>query len=483
MQHTLILPSGREISSGSSGPAICSLKLTRQVNPENYLTPGGVAAARLEAELFDSEGLTIAAGDTVTVAGIGAFTLEQPVRRGNRLQLTGYDCLLKLDRDLTAWLEGLEAWPYRLGDFAAMVCQACGLTLEEGAIPNGDYEIPPFRGVNITGRQLMKWVAEAACRFLRATGENTVALGWYENSDIAIGPTGENFYYQGSLSVEDTVAPPDCVILRRTEADLGVASGDGENPLYITGNYLLTEADAAVAANILSQLQIPYTPGSFETPVPVSPGQILTIGGKTTLAMAVEKAGPRYQVRCFSAPAAESRVKSQYQALAGRTMELTLGLEGVQAQVSQVAATAESAASLSLTAEALESRVSAAEEQNQQLVEAATVLTQRSDALELSVLRNTAALDGKAQGSDLQEMAVHFRFGAEGLTICDSATGMGIGVSQEQVAFTGGADPTTVITPNAMATTNLAVNNRLTLGAFALLPRTNGNLSLRCIGN
>jgi len=77
---------------------------------------------------------------------------------------------------------------------------------------------------------------------------------------------------------------------------------------------------------------------------------------------------------------------------------------------------------------------------------------------------------------------VHFRFGAEGLTISDTATGMGLAVSQSQVAFTGGADPTTVITPNAMVTTNLSVDNRLTLGTFTLLPRTNGNLSLRYIG-
>ena len=150
--------------------------------------------------------------------------------------------------------------------------------------------------------------------------------------------------------------------------------------------------------------------------------------------------------------------------------------------LSQVRATAETAAQLSLTVDALESRVSASESSDQQQTQWATSLTQRADSLELSVLRNTAALTGKAEASQVQEMAVHFRFGAEGLTISDTATGMGLAVSQSQVAFTGGADPTTVITPNAMVTTNLSVDNRLTLGTFTLLPRTNGNLSLRYIG-
>jgi len=482
MKHTLILPDGRSISSGTSGPAICSVKLTEQVNPEEYLTPGGVGASRLEIALFDPEGLPFSAGDRVTLQGVGVFTLEEPARRGKHLTLTGYDCLKALDADLTPWLEGLEGWPYRLKDFAAMVCHACGITLEDREIPNGDYEIAPFRGVNITGRQLMKWAAEAAGRFLRATGEASAALCWYEDRGTAIEKTGNCFYYQGSLTLGQPRRAPDCLVLRRTESDIGIASGEGENPLYITGNYLLTEADQAVAAAILAQLQLPYTPCSFETPVAVAPGEMLQIAGHATLAMAVEKTGSRYRVRCFDAPAAESRVKSRYQALAGRTMELTLGLEGIQAQVSQVRATAETAAQLSLTVDALESRVSASESSDQQQTQWATSLTQRADSLELSVLRNTAALTGKAEASQVQEMAVHFRFGAEGLTISDTATGMGLAVSQSQVAFTGGADPTTVITPNAMVTTNLSVDNRLTLGTFTLLPRTNGNLSLRYIG-
>ena len=59
---------------------------------------------------------------------------------------------------------------------------------------------------------------------------------------------------------------------------------------------------------------------------------------------------------------------------------------------------------------------------------------------------------------------------------------MGIGVSEKRVIFTGGNDPTTVITPNAMETTNLTVGVRLDLGCFSWIPRTNKNLSLRWTG-
>lgn len=484
MKHTLILPDGSVISSGAQGTAIRGIRVERGVNPDAWLSPGGVTAARLEMELFDPEGIALAAGDTVTVEAVGAFTLDAPQRRGKILTLTGCDCLGKLDKDLTAWLAGLDGWPYTLQSFASMVCTACGLTLEEGDIPNGGYLVQPFRGSAVTGRQLMKWAAEAACRFLIATGERTVAFRWYRDSGIALEKSGERFYYQGSLTQEEALPAPDAVVLRRSESDLGVASGEGENPLYITGNYLLTDADETVAAAILAQLSgLSYTPLTVETPVALNPGDIFTVGGKKALAMAVDTAGHRRKVTSVGAPTAESRVRSQYQALAGRTLELELSLDGVSAELSQVRGTAENAAALSLDVEALEARVTRAEEQGSDLVSQSAVLTQRADSLELTVLESRAALDAKADAETVTEIAEHFRFDEEGLTISNSATGMGIGVSEERVVFTGGSDPTTEILPSAMRTTNLRVGSRLDIGNFALLPRTNGNLSLRYVGN
>ena len=95
----------------------------------------------------------------------------------------------------------------------------------------------------------------------------------------------------------------------------------------------------------------------------------------------------------------------------------------------------------------------------------------------MTQLRLTA--DGKADKEQVEELTEHFRFGSDGLTISNSVTGMGIGISEQQVAFHGGDSPTTVITPNAMQTTNLHIDTRLDIGGFSLLPRSNHNLSLR----
>lgn len=97
----------------------------------------------------------------------------------------------------------------------------------------------------------------------------------------------------------------------------------------------------------------------------------------------------------------------------------------------------------------------------------------------LSLLADSLQLEVQDLQADITK---HFRFGADGLTISNSATGMGIGISEQRVIFTGGQDPTTVITPNAMETTNLTVGIRLDLGSFSWIPRTNNNLSLRWMG-
>ena len=479
MQHTLILPTGARISSGSPGPAIRRVRIWRSANGEAYLAPGAVTAARLEMELFAPEPLALTPGDKLEIPGEGIFYLDEAKAAGKILTLTARDCLGKLDKDLTDWLAALETWPATLGEFAPMICVACGLTLETGDFPNSGLPLQPFRGSGITGRQLMKWIAQAACRFAVATGENTLAFRWYEDSGIALSPTGENFWF--SRTREAPVSAPDAVTVRRTDADLGATAGEGENPLYITGNYLI---DGAAAPAILAQLAgLSYTPMTLETLTPIPLGAVFTAGGEKMLAMNLEKTGGRYRISAVAAPPAESRLQSQYQALSGRTMELTLDLEGLSAKLSRVEGLAENAAAVSLDVEALQSRLEAAETQGDTLLSQSTQLTQRADALELQVTEQAAALDTKAEQEALTAVTEHFRFDADGLTISNSATGMGIGVSQERIVFTGGENPTTVILPNALQTTNLQVGSRLDIGNFALIPRTNGNLSLRYVGN
>lgn len=158
----------------------------------------------------------------------------------------------------------------------------------------------------------------------------------------------------------------------------------------------------------------------------------------------------------------------------GQMTEIRSDLEGVTLRVSSTE---------NVTAEQLTITQQMQEElQGKATVQQLTEVQTAADGLKVTVSEVQTILDEKADRTEVEEITEVFIFGDDGLTISNSATGMGIGISEKQVQFTGGESPTTVITPNEMETTNLQIGERLDLGDFSFLPRTNGNLSFRYTG-
>lgn len=319
LKTIIVLPDGREISSGTDAvEAVQSLTFTEIVNDSQELSLGSACSNMVEITLITPGGnLPISAGDELVVYKedetgtrykLGLFITEKPTRpSANTTRITAFDRVSRLDRDLTLWLAGLTGWPYRLVDFAQMVCSACNLRLANQTLPNGGYLIQPFSADGITGRKLMQWVGQIAGRFCRATPEGEIEFAWYEPvAGYDIGKTGsktdcitdisyendnlsvtsdeitvtdgtENvtlegrilsvtddgagtvcitiantmqtlFYYRNGLRFEDyRVKPIEKVQLRQNEEDVGTVYPDRAeacNTYTITGNCLLTAAAA-----------------------------------------------------------------------------------------------------------------------------------------------------------------------------------------------------------------------------------------------
>ena len=251
-----MLPDGTEISSGAGTVnAIKSTTITECVNSGQELTLGSCCCNMVEAKLIAPEGeLIIEAGTEISVYkiddlnqrhAIGIFITEKPTRSSaHTLSVTAYDRVSLLDKDLTTWLAGLTEWPYSLYGFAQMVCQACGLTLKNTELPNGSYQIQPFSGEGITGRQLMQWVGEAAGRFCRATADGEIEFAWYTPiSRLRIGPSEQRIvedldvtYSDGNISITLEEAE-----ITETEDGISIvsefieASDDGNGNLTLTG--------------------------------------------------------------------------------------------------------------------------------------------------------------------------------------------------------------------------------------------------------
>lgn len=315
LKTILILPDGREVSSGSL-PAVRSFSLSQQVNEGVDLCPGAACAGVVEIELLcpgelpgltDGEVTIYRQDDSGNRHKVGLFTPEKPTRpTANTLRFTAYDRMTRLDRELGEWLEGLTGWPYSLYDLAAMVCQTCGLPLKNTEIPMGELTVEKFSPGTVTGRQLIRWIAQLLGRFCRITPEGELEFAWFTpREDASIGPsplsgqeigvdweagalklTGQTlgasaaggdlllnspqvrasregeqlllaftayhvryFYFQNTLSAADEpITPVEQVHLRQTPTDVGTVYPDGstgENICCLTGNPLLGGLSAA----------------------------------------------------------------------------------------------------------------------------------------------------------------------------------------------------------------------------------------------
>ena len=285
----ITLPDGAELSSGAgSVNAIQSSEIIECVNSGEELTIGSTCCNSIEAKIFAPNGeFTIETGTEIKVekedesgnrTEVGIFILEKPTRiSANTLKIVGYDRVSKLDKDLTEWLAGLTGWPYTLQTFAGMVCNACGVPYTDDIGINLDYKIEKFTRQNVTGRQLMKWLAEIACSYCCADPKGIICFSWYTPAEAKITPTGDSYYFQNGLTYEDyTVAPVEAVQIRLADSENGALwpmLGDGINSYIITGNPILTrnldqEILQPVLGNILARLtEATYTPCKVSVPV------------------------------------------------------------------------------------------------------------------------------------------------------------------------------------------------------------------------
>lgn len=331
-KNILVLDDGTEISAGKVGHnAIRALTCTETVSSTTDLCPGAACASKLEITIWVEPGgdLVITSGTRLvhyreeasgTRTRCGTYWAVKPTRQTrNTYKIYAYDAVSRLDGIQSTWLRSIQGqFPMTLWAFAQLVARRCGVEIANDTLPrNGDYQVQAFYADDLTGRQLMSWVAQASCTFLRSMPDGKIGFDWYtEHVTPGIGPgsgsawtaldlsgqllataDGEVWtfaqpqagYFSGTLSYEDyTTAPIDKVQIRQTDDDVGVlypADETGTNALVIQGNLLLTTqtADALrpVAQAIYETMRgVTYTPMRVEIPYTSdapSPGEIITV--------------------------------------------------------------------------------------------------------------------------------------------------------------------------------------------------------------
>jgi hypothetical protein len=354
IKHIIALPDGTEVSSGvGTTNAIMRCKTAECVNVGEELTIGSCFANMLDATILaPGHNLQLTAGAEVKLfkeengrrKQHGIYILEKPVKKkANTISITGYDRMIKLDKDLSGWVDGLTGWPYPMGTFLNMVCWQCGVSLtlidtETGYnpanIPNWNYPVNRFKKSGVTGREIVRWCAEVLGRFARIDSAGGLVFEWYTDSGKTITPGGDNRYFANSLSYDSyEVADIDAVKLRLSSGSGGALwpIGDAENPYVITDNPILvgsiTDDDTTVLDNIFSGIRgTTYTPCKISIPatLDIQAGHIVTItdaNGETIKALVMKKttSGQRDTLECTGSinrtcPSAVNNINAQNEA-------------------------------------------------------------------------------------------------------------------------------------------------------------------------
>ena len=391
-QNILMLDDGTQIRAGPGGSAIQSIIYTSTVESETDLTPGAACAGKIEFVVWVQPGtnLVFTSGtriryyqqdDTGAQELIGTFWAVKPTKQSrNTYKVYAYDAVSKLDSIQSAWLQSIQDdFPMSLWAFAQAVAQRCGIAIANDSLPRaGDYQVQAFYADDLTGRQLLSWVAQAACTFLRATPDGQVEFAWYaENAVTGIFPAATEHwtalnlagqvytcadgsvwtysqntaaYRRDGLSYEEyQTATIDKVQLKQSDDDVGVIyppDATGTNALVIQGNLLLAPTSSAslspIAQAIYETMQdISYTPlkaSLFSDGRTVMPGQIITAtdpwgNALQTYVMTVQQQGGQISVESTGNASRDGTVavnEQKYTNLQGKLLEISASVDGLK---------------------------------------------------------------------------------------------------------------------------------------------------------
>ena len=369
VKNILVLDDGTEIAAGTVGQnAILSLTCTETVSKTTDLCPGAACSNKLEITIWVEPGtdLPITSGTRLThyreTSGqrtlAGTYWAVKPTSQTrNTYKVYAYDAVSRLDSVQSTWLRSIQdQFPMTLWAFAGLVAQRCGVTIANNSLSrNGSYRVQAFYADNLTGRQLLAWVAEASCTFLRATPDGKIEFAWYTdyNASQSIGPT---VYIRDGLSHDKfQTAPVVKVQIRQSDDDVGVlypSDESGSNALVIQGNLLLTSATAEalkpVARAIFETMQgVTYTPlkvtvpANFPLPAPGNIVSVTDARGNVLSSYIMTRTISGQQVTLESTGNATrdgtAAVNEQsYKNLTGKMLEIKTSVDGLEVKASDL---------------------------------------------------------------------------------------------------------------------------------------------------
>lgn len=176
---------------------------------------------------------------------LGIFIADLPTKRkADLVEVEANDRMTKFDVIVDDYINGIK-YPITLAQIYSGLCNFVGVTSATTTFINStlSFDEAPVQMENVTGRELLGWIAEASCTFARFTRDGELELAWFDPTTVTISASNifENDCAEFLIDLIDKLQ----VIV--TEKDIGVIIGTGTNGYQIVDNpFLYGNSDTEV---------------------------------------------------------------------------------------------------------------------------------------------------------------------------------------------------------------------------------------------
>lgn len=142
--------------------------------------------------------------------------------------------MVKFDVSADAFLNSLS-YPTTLKNIFTSLCAHVGVPASMADFPNSGktFDSPLFRTQDVLCREVLQWIAEAACSFARISRSGVCELAWFTDTNVTFNKTANSADYYNAVVSEYQVAKIDKLQVAASEKDIGVIVGTGTNAYQI----------------------------------------------------------------------------------------------------------------------------------------------------------------------------------------------------------------------------------------------------------
>lgn len=230
--------------------SISGLTYSSMAFEDEELTIGAACSAELGVELLNFDGglssfnfdgteftasIGVLAGEEYEYVPLGVFISEKPDKlKPKKISITAHDRMVKFDVSADAFLNSLS-YPTTLKNIFTSLCAHVGVPASMADFPNSGktFDSPLFRTQDVLCREVLQWIAEAACSFARISRSGVCELAWFTNTDVTFNKTANSADYYNAVVSEYQVAKIDKLQVAASEKDIGVIVGTGTNAYQI----------------------------------------------------------------------------------------------------------------------------------------------------------------------------------------------------------------------------------------------------------